>query len=125
MILQSDPSVLIVVRETDQMLEVLCKRGRLGIDSNDSCPERARFHVADLLEGYWYGLSDHEVFRRLTFHLTDAKLTVDVDAQADIPSLAEEIAHNLLRTEKILDSVPIVSCSLAAASTHNIAWASF
>ena len=108
LILQSDPSVLIVVRETDQMLEVLCKRGRLGIDSNDSCLERARFHVADLLEGYWYGLSDHEVFRRLTFHLTDAKLTVDVDAQADIPSLAEEIAK-LAENRKILDSVPIVS----------------
>ena len=108
LILQSDPSILRVARETDQMLEVLCKRGRPEIESIDSCPERVRFHVTDLLERYRYELSDHELFRRLTFHLTDAKLTVDVDVQADIPGLAEEIAK-LAENRKILDSVPIVS----------------
>jgi hypothetical protein len=89
------------------MLEVFCKRGHPEIHSIDSTPERVRFHVTDLLEGYQYELVDHELFRSLTFHLTDAKLTVDVDVQADIPSLAEDIAK--LAENRILVSVPMMS----------------
>lgn len=108
LILQSDSRILRVARETDQMLEVLCKRAHPEIDCIDSTPERLRFHVTDLLEGYQYELSDHELFRRLTFHLTDAKLTVDVDVRANIPDLAEDVAK-LAKNRKILDSVPMMS----------------
>lgn len=108
LILQSDPAILRVARETDQMLEVLCKRGHPEIDSIDSSLERVRFLVTDLLEGYQYELSDQGSFMRLTFHLDHAKLTVDADVRADIPSLAEDIAK-LAENQKILDSVPMMS----------------
>lgn len=109
LILKLDPSILRVARTTDQLVEVLCKRGHSEIDSIDSIPGIIQFHVTDLLDGYEYELADHGSFRSLSFHLTDAYLTVDVDVRADIPSLAEDIAE-LTESGKTLDSVPVISC---------------
>jgi hypothetical protein len=100
--LQLNQNVISVTKTTGQFVEVVRKRG--ASDWDDSLRRSSnpvRFHVVDLLEGYRYELTDHESFRRLTFHLTDATLTVDVDTRADIPSVAEGVAK-LAEKEELL-----------------------
>jgi hypothetical protein len=105
LILQLDPNILCVARTTDQAVEVIRKREDFDMDDSISSLHPVRFHVTDLFRGYEYELTDYGSFRRLTFHLADALLTVDVGIRADVPSLTEDIA-NIVRNQEIHDSGP-------------------
>jgi len=109
LILRSNASIMRVVRASDQGVQASSKRGRPEIDSIDSAPEIVRFHVTDLLEGHAYDLADHGSFRSLIFHISDAKLVVDIDARADVASLAQDIAR-LAGNQVILSDIPM-SCA--------------
>ena len=110
LILRSNASIMRVVMVSDQGAQTSSKPGRPEIDSIDTAPEIVRFHVTDLLEGYAYDLADHGSFRSLIFQISDAKLIVDIDAQADVASLAEDIAR-LAGNQVILDDLSMISCT--------------
>jgi hypothetical protein len=120
LILQLDSNILRVARTTDQAVEVVRKRGDSNMDDSISSLDPVRFHVKDLFEGYEYELTDHGLFRRLTFQPADAVLTVDVGIGADIPSLAEDIT-NIVGNQEIHDSGSShVEEVLPVTVTHNL-----
>ncbi len=105
-ILQLDPNILCVARMTDQVVEVARRRGYYNTDDSvGENSDRARFQVSDLLKGYQYELTDHESFRRLTFHLDGDSLTADVDKKTDVLSLTEIIAK-IVKNQEVLRTHP-------------------
>ena len=90
-ILQLHSDILRVARVTGQVVDVV--RRRDDVDTTfGTKSETMRFRVTDLLEGYQYELADHESFIRLNFHLANGSLSIDVDKDADVIELADNIA---------------------------------
>src|SRR5208337_2607921 len=101
-ILQLDQNIFRVARMTDRVLEVVQRRGNCNVnDSIEMNADLVRFQVSDLLEGYQYELADYESFRRLTFHIFQGLLNVDVETAADAVSLADIITRYTKNQEKI------------------------
>jgi hypothetical protein len=100
-ILQLDQNIFRVTRITDRELEVVQRRGNCKVDDSiETNSDLAQFRVSDLLGGYQYGLTDHESFRRLTFHHYQGVLNVDVEIGADAVNLAEIITRHAKNQEK-------------------------
>jgi hypothetical protein len=90
-VLQLHSDILRVARVTDWVVDV--GRRRNDVDTTFGTKSEAmRFRVSDLLGGYQYELADHESFIRLNFPLANGSLSVDVDKDADIIELADNIA---------------------------------
>ena len=101
-ILQMDQNIFRVARTTDRVLEVVQRRENCNVnDSIEMNSDLVRFQVSDLLEGYQYGLTDYESFRRLTFHLCQGVLNVDVEIGADVVNLADIITRHAKNQKKI------------------------
>jgi hypothetical protein len=90
-----DQNIFRVARTTDRVLEVVQRRENCNVnDSIEMNSDLVRFQVSDLLEGYQYGLTDYESFRRLTFHFFQGVLNVDVGIGADVVNLADVITRH-------------------------------
>jgi hypothetical protein len=90
-VLQLHSGILRVARVTDQVVDVARRRDDVDTTFGTNS-ETMRFRVSDWVGGYQYELADHESFIRLNFHLADGSLSVDVDKDADVIELADNIA---------------------------------
>ena len=73
-------------------------------DSIEMDSDVVGFQVNDLLEGYQYRITDYESFRRLTFHLFQGVLEVDVEIVADVVNLAEIITRHVQTKAQTLET---------------------